>query len=92
MSSTYLSYLSVGFNGAVSEAEVSKYSMHRFAITGDNGEPIADHSSSWQMSDSSWKYVVNISIRLSTGMLVCSLVCQYVVISIGFKPLPGLYL
>lgn len=76
VSSTYLSH-SVGFSDVVSNAISSNYSIHRFAIAGDNGGPITKPSSSRYVFDPIPKCVacvqkISIYIRLSIGILVRS--------------------
>ena len=50
VSSTYLSHID-GFSDVDPNAISSKYSMYKFANTGDNGEPIASPSSCQYISD-----------------------------------------
>ena len=50
VSSTYLSHID-GFSDVDPNAISSKYSMYKFANTGDNGEPIANPSSCRYISD-----------------------------------------
>lgn len=45
VTSTYLRH-TVGVSGTIFKVIYSKYSIKMFAITVDNGEPIAKHSSS----------------------------------------------
>ena len=50
VSSPYLSHID-GLSDVDPNAISSKYSMHLLANTGDNGEPIASHSSYRYISD-----------------------------------------